>query len=567
MARRIKVILVLACALIISNETLRTSMRLLAEEDSSKHSARTEISKEQLLENIRVLSSDQFEGRAPASKGEKLSTAFIEEKFKGLGLKPGNPNGTFFQTVPMVGITADPATQMTFNDLRSGKKLTLQYGSDFMAWSKREQPEVAVNADMVFVGYGVVAPEYHWDDYKGVDVRGKVLVMLINDPPVPDPKHPGRLDPTMFKGSAMTYYGRWTYKFEIAAEKGAAGCLIIHRTGPAGYPWEVVRDSNGGEQFSLITADRGMSRVAVEGWMTHAQGEALFSMAGQNLAALEKAAVSRDFKPVALGVKAAVTLHNKIRTIESKNVLAKLEGSDPKLRKEFLIYTAHWDHLGVGPAGIFHGAVDNASGVAGLIELARAFTKVQPPPRRSVLFLAVTAEEQGLLGSEYYAGRPLYPLVKTAAEINMDGLNVYGRTRDITVIGLGMSTLDDYVKAAATEQGRVVRPDAEPEKGFYFRSDHFSFAKAGVPALDPDGGIDYVGRPKGWGLKVREKYNKEKYHKPADIIEPDWDLSGAVEDLQLLFEVGDKVADADRFPVWSAGSEFRAARETMLKGR
>lgn len=558
--------LVLAVAVLVSRGVTRLPSQLLGSDTSSRPAAQAEISETRLLENIKILSSDKFEGRAPASKGEELTTTFIREKFKELGLQPGNPDGTYFQSVPMVGITAEPAMQLTFTGSDSGQKLVLRYRDDFMAWTKREQPEVGIDADMVFVGYGVVAPEYHWDDYKGVDVRGKVLVMLINDPQVPDPKDPAKLDPTMFKGKAMTYYGRWTYKFEMAAQKGAAGCLLIHQTGPAGYPWEVVRDSNGGEQFSLVSADKGMSRAAVEGWMTHDQAKALFAVTGKDLAALEKAAVDRNFRPVPLDAKAALTLHNKIRTIDSKNVVAKLPGGDPKLRQEYVIYTAHWDHLGVGPAGIFHGAADNASGVAGLLEIARAFTKVQPPPRRSILFLAVTGEEKGLLGSQYYAEHPLYSLTRTAADINMDVLNTFGRTRDITVIGLGMSTLDDYVKTVATEQGRAVNPDPEPEKGFYFRSDHFSFAKVGVPALDAEGGIDYLGRPAGWGLKMREKFTKENYHKPSDTITPDWHLSGAVQDLQLLFEVGYRVADADRFPTWSPGSEFRARREAMLKG-
>ena len=558
--------LVLAVAVLVSRGVTRLPSQLLGSDTSSRPAAQAEISETRLLENIKILSSDKFEGRAPASKGEELTTTFIREKFKELGLQPGNPDGTYFQSVPMVGITAEPAMQLTFTGSDSGQKLVLRYRDDFMAWTKREQPEVGINADLVFVGYGVVAPEYHWDDYKGVDVRGKVLVMLINDPQVPDPKDPAKLDPTMFKGKAMTYYGRWTYKFEMAAQKGAAGCLLIHQTGPAGYPWEVVRDSNGGEQFSLVSADKGMSRAAVEGWMTHDQAKALFAVTGKDLAALEKAAVDRNFRPVPLDAKAALTLHNKIRTIDSKNVVAKLPGGDPKLRQEYVIYTAHWDHLGVGPAGIFHGAADNASGVAGLLEIARAFTKVQPPPRRSILFLAVTGEEKGLLGSQYYAEHPLYSLTRTAADINMDVLNTFGRTRDITVIGLGMSTLDDYVKTVATEQGRAVNPDPEPEKGFYFRSDHFSFAKVGVPALDAEGGIDYLGRPAGWGLKMREKFTKENYHKPSDTITPDWHLSGAVQDLQLLFEVGYRVADADRFPTWSPGSEFRARREAMLKG-
>jgi Zn-dependent M28 family amino/carboxypeptidase len=422
----------------------------------------------------------------------------------------------------------------------------------------------------VFVGYGVVAPEYHWDDYKDVDVRGKVLVMLINDPQIPDPHDPAQLDPAMFKGRAMTYYGRWTYKFEIAAAKGAAGALIIHETATAGYPWAVVEGSNTPEQFSLVTADEGRSRAAVEGWITTEKAKALFAAAGQDFDALHRAAIRPDFKPVPLGLDASLSLHNTIRTIESHNVVGKLEGSDPKLRNQYVIYSAHWDHLGVGlPVNgdnIYHGAVDNASGVAGLLEMAKAFSAVRPRPQRSILFLSVTAEEKGLLGSQYYAEHPLYPLRDTLADINMDGLNVHGRTRDITEIGLGNSQLDDYMRQAAAAQGRTLRPDPEPEKGFYFRSDHFNFAKVGVPALDPDSGVDYIGRPEGWGLKQLDEYTANDYHKPSDVIKPDWDLSGAVEDLQLFFTVGYRVADAAHFPEWSPDSEFRATREATLKG-
>jgi Zn-dependent M28 family amino/carboxypeptidase len=527
------------------------------------------ISAERMLENIKILSSDEFEGRAPASKGEELSTQFIEKQFKSIGLGPGNPNGTFFQNVPMVGITADPAAELAFADPANGKQITLKYANDFVAWTKHEVPQVSTDADMVFVGYGVVAPEYKWDDYKGVDVKGKVMVLLINDPPVPDPNDPTKLDEKTFKGKAMTYYGRWTYKFEMAAEKGAAGCLIVHQTGPAGYPWGVVENSNTGEQFSLVTADKGMSRSAVEGWITYDKAKELFAMAGKDFDSLEKAAVSRDFRPVDLGVKASLTLKNSIRTIESKNVVAKLEGADRKLRGEYVIYTAHWDHLGIGPEvngdKIYHGAVDNASGVAGLLELARAYTKIQPPSRRSILFLSVTAEEKGLLGSQYYAEHPLYPLVKTLAEINMDGLNVLGPTKDIEVVGLGQSTLDDVVEAVAAQQGRTVKRDAEPEKGYYYRSDHFNFAKQGVPALDPSEGVDFVGKPEGWGLEMREKFTAEDYHKPSDKVKPYWDLRGGVEDLQLLGEVGYRVANAKTYPAWKPGSEFKATRMEMLK--
>jgi Zn-dependent M28 family amino/carboxypeptidase len=343
----------------------------------------------------------------------------------------------------------------------------------------------------------------------------------------------------------------------------------VHQAGPAGYPWGVVRSSNTGEQFSLVTADQGMSRCAAEGWMTYEKAKQLFALAGKDFDALEKSAASRDFHPVDLRVKASLALRNTIRTINSKNVAGKVEGSDPKLRDEYVIYTAHWDHLGIGPEvngdKIYHGAVDNASGVAGLVELADAFTHVQPPPRRTILFLSVTAEEKGLLGSQYYAEHPLYPLTKTLAEINMDGLNLLGRTKDIEVIGLGQSTLDDVAKAVAAEQGREVMPDAEPEKGFYYRSDHFNFAKQGVPALDPHSGVEYLGKPEDWGLQMRRQYTSEDYHKPSDKIKPYWDPRGTVEDLRLLGEVGYRVANAQTYPAWKAGSEFKAKRKAMLK--
>jgi Zn-dependent M28 family amino/carboxypeptidase len=560
--------LVFVGALVVSGAVLST-LQLSGSGAASGRSGWNEIDQNRLLENIKILSSDEFEGRAPASKGEELTMGFLEARFKQLGLRPGNPDGTYFQKVPMVGITTDSSAQLAFTSSASGERVTPRYGDDFMAWTKREQAEVSIDSDLVFVGYGVVAPEFNWDDYKGLDVKGKVLVMLINDPPVPDPKDPSELDEKVFKGKAMTYYGRWTYKFEMAARKSAAGCLIIHETGPAGYPWGVVKGSFAGEQFDLVKPDKGMSRSAVEGWITYEKAQALFAMAGKNLDSLKRAAVDRDFRPVLLGVKASLTLRNKIRTIDSRNAIAKLEGSDPRRRGEYVVYMAHWDHLGIGPDvngdKIYHGAIDNASGVAGLLEIAHAFTKVQPQPPRSILFLSVTAEEQGLLGSEYYAEHPLYPLDKTLAVINMDALNVLGKTKDLSVVGLGMSTLDDYVKAVAAEQGRIVKPDAEPEKGFYYRSDHFNFAQHGVPALDPGSGIDFIGRPEGWGLEMRDRYTAQDYHKPSDKVRPDWDLSGTVEDLQLFFEVGYRVAKADKYPTWNPDAEFKAKRDAMLK--
>jgi Zn-dependent M28 family amino/carboxypeptidase len=419
------------------------------------------------------------------------------------------------------------------------------------------------DSEVVFVGYGIVAPEYGWDDYKGVDVRGKTIVMLINDPPIPDPNDPSKLDDKMFKGRAMTYYGRWTYKYEIATEKGAAAAIIVHETIPAAYPWAVVQGSNSRENFDLQAADKNTGRVAIEGWVTHETAEKLCKAGGQDYAALKKAALGRDFRPVPLSVKASISVKNTLREIASTNVVAKIEGSDPKLKEEYVVYTAHWDHLGRDPQlkgdQIYNGAVDNATGTAALLEIARAFTAAKP--RRSVLFLSVTAEEKGLLGAKYYATHPLYPLKQTVANINMDALNVWGRTRDVEVVGAGQSTLEDILSTVAKGRGRVILPEAQPEKGSYFRSDHFEFAKQGVPALDAHSGVEMVGRPEGFGLKKRDEYTAQDYHKVTDEIKPDWDLSGMVEEAELLFQVGSNVANGEEWPEWKVGSEFKAKRQ------
>jgi Zn-dependent M28 family amino/carboxypeptidase len=523
------------------------------------------FSGEEFLADIRTLSSDRFQGRAPGSEGERLTVDFLIQRFRALGLKPGNPDGSYVQKVPMVGITTKPSQELTFRS-RDGKTTPLKFFDDYVAFTNRVVPESGLDAEVVFVGYGVSAPEYGWDDYKGLDVKGKVLVMLINDPPVPDPKDPSKLDPKMFGGKAMTYYGRWTYKYEIAAEKGAAGCLIVHETEPAAYPWSVVQGSWGKERFTTAGPDNNMSRIPVEGWITVDKARALF-----DYDALKKAAVSKQAKPVALPWRASIRLSNQIRRVESQNVIARLDGG--ARQDEFVIYTAHWDHLGIGPAvnndTIYNGALDNASGTAALLQWARAFAKGPKPPARSVLFLAVTGEEQGLLGSEYYGLHPLYPLEKTAAVINKDGMNMYGRTRDVSVVGLGMSTLDDELKKAATAQGRRIEADPEPEKGFYYRSDHFSFAKQGVPALYVGSGVDYEGKPAGWGLKMRERYVAQDYHKPSDQMKDDWDrqAAGALQDLELLYAVGEAVANSASWPQWRPGTEFKAKRDAMLKKR
>jgi Zn-dependent M28 family amino/carboxypeptidase len=520
------------------------------------------FSGDRMLGHVRVLSSDEYQGRGPGTKGEDLTVSYIEKQFRDAHLEPGNPDGTYIQNVPLVGITADPKMQFTFTG--HGKTLQLAYLKDFVAISKHMTDTVKVDAPMVFAGYGVQAPEYQWDDFKGVDMKGKVIVVLVNDPPVTKPNST-ELDPTVFGGRAMTYYGRWTYKYEKAAELGAAGCIIVHETGPAGYPFTILQDSTAGEQFDFVTANKHMDRASVEAWITEPRAEELFRAAGMDYATLKKQAANRDFHPIDMGMRASIEIHNTMRTIQSRNVVAKRTGSDPALKSQFVIYTAHWDHLGIGPRingdSIYHGALDNASGVAALLEIARAYSVLKTPPKRTILFISVTAEEQGLLGSEYYATHPLYPLAKTAAEINMDGMDVWGKTSDITEIGRGESNLDDVVAAVAREQGRTVEPDPEPEKGLYYRSDHFSFAKAGVPAFDPDAGIRFVGKPADYGLKVRQDYTEHDYHEPSDVIKSNWDMSGAVQDCQLYFLVGDRVANAEKMPQWSKASEFRAIRE------
>ncbi len=515
-----------------------------------------------LLQHIKTLASDEYEGRAPGTKGEELSVKYISDQFKQAGLKPGNPDGTYVQKVPLIGYTPNPT--VSFN--AAGKEMKL-VADDYLARSATFKPNVDVkNSDVVFVGYGVVAPEYGWDDFKGVDVKGKTIVMLVNDPQIPDASDPAKLDEKIFKGKAMTYYGRWTYKYEIASEKGAAACIIVHETATAGYPLKAL-NSWRQENFGLKGSENG--RVPVEGWISFDKAKELFSASGQDLMALKKAALSKDFKPVTLNAKANINVKSTIREIASQNVVAKLEGSDPKLKDEYVIYTAHWDHMGRDPKltgdQIFNGAIDNASGVACLLEWSKAFSKLTPAPKRSILFLAVTAEEKGLLGAKYYAEHPLYPLNKTLANINMDGINQWGKTKDITVVGLGNSTLDDVLAEVMKVQGRTIIPDPETEKGFFYRSDHFEFAKQGVPALDPDGGNDYIGKPADYGQKTRDEYTEKDYHGVTDEVKPNWDLSGALEDLQALFMVGFNVANGEKWPEWKAGTEFKAKREAMLK--
>jgi Zn-dependent M28 family amino/carboxypeptidase len=524
------------------------------------------ITPDGLLAHIKVLASDEFEGRAPGTKGEELSVKYITDQFKQIGLEPGNPDGTYTQEVPLAGIKSEPRMSFTIGD----KTSDLKYPEDFVASSARLQPEIKIDtSDVVFVGYGVVAPEYGWDDYKNVDVRGKTLLMLIGDPPVPDPKDPSKLDDKMFKGKAMTYYGRWTYKYEIAAQKSAAAAIIIHETEPAAYPWQVVRSSWGKENFELDNPNKNMDAVSTRSWIKHDVAKKLFADCGQDFDALKKSAVTKGFRPVALNARANIDIKQQIRSFKSHNVIGKLEGDDPKLRDEYIIYTAHWDHLGRHPElqddQIFNGAIDNASGVASVIQLAAAFKKLNPPPKRSVLFMATTAEEAGLLGAKYYAEHPLYPLEKTLADINIDTVNPWGKTRDIEDISDNNSTLDDLLAAAAKRNGRVMMPNSQPEKGGFYRADHFEFSKRGVPSLYTGGGKDFPGKPANFGQQKKDDYTAHHYHQVSDEVDPNWDLSGAVQDVQLLFEVGYQVANGDKFPEWKPGSEFKSKRDAMLK--
>jgi Zn-dependent M28 family amino/carboxypeptidase len=523
------------------------------------------ITPDSLLAHIKVLASDEFEGRAPGSKGEELSVKYISDQFKTIGLKPGNPDGTYTQEVPLAGIKSEPRMSFVIGD----KTMDLKYADDFVASSARLQSEIKIEKSaVVFVGYGVVAPEYGWNDYKNVDVRGKTLLMLIGDPPIPDPKDPSKLDDKMFKGKAMTYYGRWTYKYEIAAQKGAAAAIIIHETEPAAYPWQVVRSSWGKENFELDNPNKNMDAVSARSWITLDVAKKLFADSGQDFDALKKSAITKDFRPVVFNAKANIAIKQQIRSIKSHNVIGKLEGSDPKLNGEYVIYTAHWDHLGRHPElqgdQIFNGAIDNASGVASVIELAAAFMKINPPPKRSVLFMATTAEEAGLLGAKFYAEHPLYPLEKTLANINLDSMNVWGKARDIEDLSLGFSTLDDLLAAAAKQQGRSAIPDSRPDKGKIYRADNFEFSKVGLPSLYIGKGEHLLSRPETAPLRSDE-FDSTDYHQVTDDVRPDWDLSGAVQDTQLLFEVGYEVANGYKFPEWKPSSEFKAKRDSMLK--
>lgn len=518
------------------------------------------IQAQDIAQHIKVLASDKFGGRAPASEGERLTIDYIRDQLEQYGVKPG-ANGDWFQTVPLVKITADPDTTLTV--AADQAQLRFDYANDMIVWTEREAEHVALkDSPLVFVGYGIVAPEYDWNDYAGVDVHGKTVVILVNDPGY------ATRNPDLFTGRAMTYYGRWTYKYEEAARQGAAGALIIHETGPAGYPWKVVSGSWSGAQF-MLPPEPDQYRPAVEGWLTRESARQVMAAAGLDLGKLEEAAAQRGFQARPLALTASVAFDNAIAHVKSHNVIGIIPGRERP--DEAVIYSAHWDHFGTKPNksgdNIYNGARDDASGVAAMLDIAQAFGRLDQRPARSVLFLATTSEEQGLLGAKWYAAHPVVPLAKTVADLNLDIMNVWGKTHDITVIGYGSSELEDWLRRAAEQQDRVLRPDPEPEKGFYFRADHFAFAKHGVPALFVEAGVDYLNHPAGWGLQKEDAYTREHYHKPSDEFRDSWNLAGAAADARLLFEVGEQLANSHAWPKWYAGDQFKALREKSAEAR
>ncbi|WP_346839643.1 M28 family metallopeptidase [Microbulbifer sp. SAOS-129_SWC] len=519
-----------------------------------------------LHKNIKVLASDKFEGRAPATKGEDLTVNYLADQFQALGLQPGavdaNGKPSWFQQVPVVEMQIK-STPLEIKGRDYDRQL--QPLTEMVTFTQRQTDSSALNdSELVFVGYGIVSPENNWNDYAGLDMKGKTAVILVNDPGY------ATQDKSLFNGNAMTYYGRWSYKYEEAARQGAAGAIIIHETGAAGYPWEVVSGSWSGAQISLAAKNKNLDRVAVEGWVTGDAADEMFAAAGLDLQKQMDAAKSRGFKPKPMGLTASVKLTNSVRRSKSRNVVAKVEGK--KYPDEAVLFTAHWDHLGVnknseGKDHIFNGAVDNATGAAGLLAMAHQVMELPQKPDRSMLFIAVTAEESGLLGSKYYAENPVIPLAKTVGGVNFDALGVYGPMRDIVVVGYGNSELEKMLDNAATRRGQYLAPEAHPERGAFYRSDHFSLAKQGVPMLYFESGSDSYAHGRAWGEQQKENYTAHDYHKPSDEYDPNWNLKGAAMDLQIGLEVGLKLANSHDWPNWYEGNEFRAIRDKSADQR
>lgn len=508
-----------------------------------------------LKQDLSVLASDSFMGRKPFTEGETKTLDYLQKRFASIGLETGNGN-SFLQEVPMVNIEATAVPEMKINSAKNN--FTLKAFDDYVIWT--DKPDSVENWDkseLIFAGYGVVAPEYNWNDYEGLDVKGKIVLVMVNDPGF------WSGDTTLFKGNTMTYYGRWTYKFEEAARQGAKGCLVIHNTKAASYPFSVQQNSFNTSRLQLDNRGKDKKDCDMIGWITEPAANKLFKAAGFDSTLLIKAN-QPGFKSVPLNLRASTSMNVKVTYNKSYNVIGKITGS--KSPGEVIIYTAHWDHLGIGHPdangdSIYNGALDNASGTAGLLELARAFKSMKTPPERTIIFLSVTSEEQGLLGSQYYAENPIFAADKTVADINLDGLNVNGKTKDITVIGEGQSELEDYLKEEIEKTGGYVSYETHPEAGLFYRSDHFNFAKIGVPAIFVGSGIDVIGKDKAYGQKLQDDYTAHHYHQPSDNYDPNWTMEGGISDLKLLFLVGKRMAFDDKWPQWKPGSEFKAIRD------
>jgi Zn-dependent M28 family amino/carboxypeptidase len=519
--------------------------------------AHAQITAASLAAPMRFLSSDLLEGRGPGTRGDEIARRYIASEMEEIGLQPGGSDGGWEQPIEMIGLTTTPPPHW---DFASGKShLRLDPSTDFVVATGVGAERAGIDdAELVFVGYGIQAPEYAWDDFKGADLRGKVLVLLNNDPD---------WDPQLFAGTRRLYYGRWTYKYESAARQGAAGAIVVHTTESAAYPWQTVQTSWTGENSRL--ADASQQPLQIKAWVSEDAAKRIVALGGHSLDELTAAARSRDFAPLPLGVRTSVHVKNLVRRYRTANVIGVLPGNDTALARQAVVYTAHHDHLGskLGPDGqriIYNGALDNAAGVAQLLAVARAF-RVAPPPRRSVVFAAVAAEEQQLLGSEYYVAHPSVPPSQMVANINFDGGNVWGRTRDVSVVGYGKSTLDGYAAAAATGQGRMLVDERFPERGMFYRSDQFNFARAGVPVLFARSGIDYIGRPEGWGREQVDAWITAHYHQPSDDFDPSWNFDGMIEDAQLTFDVGYALAQSSDMPQWTPGDEFEGVRKQSAR--
>ncbi|MDQ6770091.1 MAG: M28 family peptidase [Gemmatimonadota bacterium] len=551
----------------MTRPTVLLSMALVSLICTSKATAQTDaapsrINSQEIDAHLRFLSSDLLEGRAPATRGGRIAEEYIATQLQTFGVKPGVGGNSYFQRVPIDVVKADPAT---IKVTASGKaNANLRFTDDVVVWPGSATDASSANGELVFVGYGATAPEYKWDDFKGTDVRGKILLVLVNDPPAT------AAEPNLFGGKAMTYYGRWTYKYEEAERRGAAGMLIVHTTERAGYPWHVVVNSNSVEHRLLPRDPSLPAPIPVRGWITDSAATALLAQAGLSMTDLRKRAESRDFRPVSTGIIIDATMRNSLQHMSANNVVGVVRGIDPKVRDEYVAYSAHWDHFGIGPVvngdSIYNGAADNASGVAAILAIAHAAAE-GVKPRRSQLFVFVTAEESGLLGSAYFGEHPTVPASKVIADLNIDNPALIGRFRDLEVLGDTKSSLGPQLAALVKSEGIRIVPDEHPEQGHFYRSDHFSFAKVGIPAVDVKGGYDYIGRPAGWGKAQRDDYTAHRYHQPSDDYRPDLDVSGVAQLAEIVYRFGISLGNARTVPTWNADAEFRAIRDASRKGQ